>query len=72
MLGDGPSQSGGVREEIVAVTGPLQSLQRLAEQLPYQYLVTYTLPPGVNPSDRVSISATRRGISLRAPTRIPR
>jgi hypothetical protein len=72
VLGDGPSQSGGVREEIVAVTGPLQRLQLLAEQLPYQYRVTYTLPPGVRPSDRLGVSTSRRGVSLRAPTRVAR
>jgi hypothetical protein len=72
VLGDGPSQSGGMRQEIVAVTGPVQSLQSLAEQLAYQYRVTYTLPAGVEPSNRLEVSAERDGIKLRAPTRVPR
>ena len=72
VLGDGPTQSGGMREEIVAVTGPLQRLQDLAEQLAYQYRVTYALPPGVDSSDRLSVSAERDGIRLRAPTRVAR
>jgi hypothetical protein len=72
VLGDGPAQSGGMREEIVAVTGRVQSLQRLAEQLAYQYRVTYALPEGVETSNRLEVSAERDGIKLRAPTRVPR
>jgi hypothetical protein len=71
VLGDGSKQSGGRREIIVAAAGGLPGLQRLADDLLHQYQVEYDLPPGVKPSDRVSLSTTRKGITLRAPTRIP-
>ena len=38
VLGDGPKQSGGRRDEIVAATGIATGLQQLAESLKHQYL----------------------------------
>jgi len=71
VLGDGSKQSGGSREDIVASAGALQGLQRLAEDLLHQYVLEYDLPPGTKPSDRISVSVKRKGVSLRAPARIP-
>jgi VWFA-related protein len=71
VLGDGSKQSGGRREDIVASAGAVAGLQRLAEDLLHQYVIDYDLPPGTKPSDRVSISVKRKGVSLRAPARIP-
>jgi hypothetical protein len=71
VLGDGSKQSGGRREDIVASAGAVAGLQRLAEDLLHQFVIDYDLPPGTKPSDRVSISVKRKGVSLRAPARIP-
>jgi len=61
VLGDGPKQSGGMREEIVATTGVVSGMQRLADELLHQYVVTYVLPDGVKQSAswRVSEWASR-------------
>lgn len=71
VLGDGPKQSGGRHDEIVAAPGLVLGLQRIADELVHQYVVTYELPEGVKPDERLSISTTRKGITLRAPSRIP-
>lgn len=71
VLGDGPKQSGGRREEIVAAAGVVSGLQQLADALKTQYLIEYSLPEGVKPSDKLSVSVKRRGVSLHAPTKIP-
>ena len=71
VLGDGPKQSGGYREEIVAAAGIIQGVQQLAEALKNQYLIEYSLPAGARPSDKLTVSVKRKGVSLRAPTRIP-
>lgn len=71
VLGDGPKQSGGQRYEIVASAGMLQGLQRLAGELTTQYTVEYALPPGVRPSEKLSVSLKRPGLTVRAPTKIP-
>ena len=70
MLGDGPKRSGGYREEISAMAGVDTRLQRLADQLKHQYVLEYSLD-GAKPSDRVSITSTRKDITLRAPTHVP-
>ena len=71
VLGDGPKQSGGHRDEIVAATGIQAGLQQLADSLKHQYLIEYLLPDGVKPADRLSVTTQRKGVTLRAPTRIP-
>jgi VWFA-related protein len=71
VLGDGPKQSGGRRVEIAAATGIPLGLHELAESLKHQYLIEYALPEDVKPSDRISVSVKRGGVSLRAPTHIP-
>lgn len=71
VLGDGPKQSGGRHMEIAPAAGSLQDLQHLASELTQQYRVSYTLPPGMKRSDRLSVSVSRRGVSVRAPSRIP-
>jgi hypothetical protein len=71
VLGDGPKRSGGRREEVPAIAGALTGLQQLAETLKRQYVVEYTLPAGVKPSDRFSMATKRRDVTLRAPTHIP-
>jgi len=71
VLGDGPKQSGGRRDEIVATAGLIAGLQRLADELLQQYVVSYVLPDGVKPNERVNITVKRKGVTLRAPSRIP-
>jgi VWFA-related protein len=69
MLGDGPKRSGGTRQEVSAMAGVDPGLLRLAEQLKRQYVIEYSLEG--KPSDRVSVTAKRKDITLRAPTHVP-
>jgi hypothetical protein len=71
VLGDGPKQSGGRREEIVAAAGIASGLQQLADALKTQYAIEYALPDDVRPAEKFSITVKRSGVSLRAPTKIP-
>jgi hypothetical protein len=70
VMGDGPKQSGGRIEEVG--TGPAigPAVLRLADTLLNQYLLTYTLPDGVKMSDRISVTTSRKGITLTSPSRI--
>lgn len=70
VLGEGPKQTGGWREEIVASTGIVAGLQRLAEELKTQYAVEYSRPPKGKPFEKISVSVKRRGLNLRAPTKV--
>jgi VWFA-related protein len=71
VLGDGPTRSGGRRAEVPAIAGAMTGLQQLAEALKHQYVIEYTLPEGVRPADRFSVSTRRRDVTVRAPTHIP-
>ena len=71
VLGDGPKQSGGTHQQIVAAPGFLSGLQNLAAELTAQYRVTYTLAPGAKRSDRLAVSVRRKDVVVRAPSKIP-
>jgi hypothetical protein len=65
-------QSGGRRIPLGALSGFQAGLHQVADDLESQYLITYTLPDGVKPSDRVSVSLEKPGATLRAPKRVPK
>jgi hypothetical protein len=72
VIGDGSMQSGGRRIPLGALSGFQAGLHQVADDLESQYLITYTLPDGVKPSDRVSVSLEKPGTVLRAPKRVPK
>jgi VWFA-related protein len=71
VLGDGAKDSGGHHDQVIATTHA-KALEQLADELLHQYEITYTLPDGVKPSDRLSVSSKRKGVTLRAPSRLPK
>jgi VWFA-related protein len=72
VLGEGPKQSGGTRNEIVATAGLVSSLQQLALTLLHgQYAVSYSQRSGEKSSDKISVAVKIAGVSVLAPTRIP-
>jgi VWFA-related protein len=71
VLGDGPKQSGGRSDEIVATAGLVAGLQELAQTLIHQYAVAYTRSEKGNSSDKISVSVNRPGLTVRAPVRVP-
>jgi VWFA-related protein len=70
VLDDGSRESGG-RHDQVAATTVLKTLEQLGNELMSQYEVSYTLPAGTKPSDRLQISTKRRDVRVFAPSRIP-
>lgn len=68
ILGDGSRESGGRHEEVASVT-LANAFDGIAAELLGQYVVTYTVPDTYTPTDRFSVSSTRRGLSVRAPSR---
>jgi len=71
VLGDGPKQSGGRHQSIVASTGFIMGLQSLAAELTTQYRIRYTLPAGAKKSERLNISIKRKNTVVRAPSKLP-
>ena len=72
VLGEGPKQSGGTREEVVATSGLASGLQQLAQTLLRgQYAVSYSERADEKSSDRINVALRVPGATLLAPTRIP-
>jgi VWFA-related protein len=70
VLGDGPKQSGGKREEIVAAPGVVVGLQQLAEALRSQYAVSFSRNEPPKSGDKLSVSVKRSGLTVRAPMKL--
>jgi hypothetical protein len=71
VLGDGPKQFGGRSEEVHAPAGVGPVITKITDTLLHQYALTYSLPDGVKPSDRLSVTTSRKGVTVLAPARIP-
>lgn len=71
VLSDGPRQSGGRQIGVSALSAVPGAMEQIATELNGQYALTYTLPDGVQPSERIAVTVGRRGVTLRAPTRVP-
>lgn len=71
IIGDGPRHSGGRIEQATGVNALPGAVKKLIDTISTQYVLTYTLPDGVKPSERLNVSTTRKGVKLFAPARIP-
>jgi hypothetical protein len=70
VLGDGSRDSGGYQQEINLTTA-IATLEQLANQIKNEYEITYNLPAGTRPSDRLQVTTRRKDVTVRAPQRIP-
>lgn len=71
VFSEGTRHSGGLHVSTARIDGFPAALQRIAGDLQYQYVVTYLIPAGTKSDGRVSISATRKGLTVRGPSRVP-
>ncbi len=71
MFDDGVKDTGGRVQEFTTDEGIEAAADEIVDELLNQYVISYTLPPGVEPNERLDVSVMRRGVSLRAPQRIP-
>jgi hypothetical protein len=69
VMGDGSKDSGGRNEHILSTT-LVPVLEGLADELLHQYEVTYAAD-AVKPGDKLVVSTKRKGLSVRAPARLP-
>lgn len=69
VLGDGATESGGRHDQVVSTT-LVPALERIAGELLNQYEITFVREDG-KPGDKLSVSSKRKGITVRAPSRLP-
>jgi VWFA-related protein len=70
VLGEGPRQSGGRRHELTAASGLPRALEAVADDLLNQYALVYAGATDTKASRKLSVSVKRRGVTVRAPTKI--
>lgn len=70
VLSEGPKFSGGTLANAANSDSLRDTLSRIAAGLQNQYELTYVLPDGTKPSDRLQVQTTRRGVTLLSPQRI--
>ena|SRR5688572_2979787 len=70
VLGDGVRESGGRHVQVLSTT-LIPTVEQLADELLNQYVLTFVLPNGVKPADKLSVSSKRKGVTVRAPSRLP-
>jgi VWFA-related protein len=69
VLNDGSKQTGG-RHVQFSGESIIKDVEQLAQELQSQYQISYTLPAGTKPSDRIQVTTKRRGVKVLAPERI--
>jgi hypothetical protein len=70
VLGDGSKESGGRYDQVIA-TSHARALEQLADELLHQYAITFVSPDSVTPNGKLSVSSKRKGVTVRAPSRLP-
>jgi VWFA-related protein len=70
VLGDGATESGGRHEQVIS-TSLVPALEQVAAELLNQYEITYVRPQGGKPNDKISVTSKRKGVTVRAPVRLP-
>ena len=70
VIGDGSRESGGRHDQVISTT-LIPTLEHLADELLNQYALTCVLPDGVKPTDKLSVASKRKGVTIRAASRLP-
>jgi len=69
-IAEGTAQTGGRREQVLADSGLPDKMRQVADELLNQYVVTYSRPETLIPPERIEVSTTRPGLTVRARTRL--
>ena len=70
VVAEGTSRSGGRRDQVLAESGIAEALPKVADELLKQYVVTYGRPEKLIPPEKLQVTASRPGATVRARTRI--
>lgn len=70
VIAEGTKNSGGRRDQILAVSGIPEALLRVAEDLNNQYVVTYGRPERLIPPEKLQVTVSRPGVTVRARTKV--
>jgi hypothetical protein len=69
VIAEGTAKTGGRRDQVLALSGLPDRLNQVADELTNQYVVQYGRPEQLIPPEKVQVSVTRSGLTVRARTR---
>jgi len=67
----GTERTGGRRDNVLPLTGAAPRMKQLANELTYQYVVTYARPETLIPPEKIEVTVANPGLTARARTRNP-
>jgi len=70
VLSEGTLRTGGRRDQVLAVSGIPDKLKQAADELLNQYVVTYGRPDKLIPPEKITVTSTRKNVTVRARTRL--
>lgn len=70
VISDGPSNTGGRRDQVLAESAIPDRLARVADDLLNQYVVSYSRPETLIPPEKIDVTVSKRGLTVRAPKRL--
>jgi VWFA-related protein len=71
VIAIGTERTGGRRDNVLALTGAAPRMKQLANELIYQYVVTYVRPDTLIPPEKIEVTVSKPGLTARARTRNP-
>jgi VWFA-related protein len=70
-IAEATSATGGRRDQVLAESGLSDRMTQLADELLNQYVVTYSRPEQLIPPEKLDVTVTKPGLTVRAPKRLP-
>ena len=70
LFSQGTKQSGGLHLSTARTEGLTMVLHQVASDLQHQYLLSYVLPEGTRSEGEVSVKSRRKGVTIRAASRL--
>jgi VWFA-related protein len=70
LFSEGTKQSGGLHLSIARTEGLTMALHQVASDLQHQYLLSYVLPDGTRSDGEISVKSRRKGVTVRAASRL--
>jgi VWFA-related protein len=70
VIAEGTARTGGRRDQVLAPSGLTEAVPRVADELLNQYQVTYARPETLIPPEKLLVTVSRPGVTVRARTRV--
>jgi VWFA-related protein len=70
VIAEGTKNTGGRRDQVLAISGIPEALLRVADELNNQYVVTYGRPERLIPPEKIQVAVSRPGVTVRSRTKV--